>query len=61
MPKKCPWERLPEYMQLNGDDPMMMQPVPDLSDYTSKAWEYILINLNDCYVKCKGILLLLLL
>jgi hypothetical protein len=51
MPKTCGWQRLPGGIQLDVADPMM-QPFPDFSNFSTMAWEHILLQRNDCYTVC---------
>ena len=53
MPPKVERVRLQQVLQLSPDDGLCHHP-PDLSELTYKAWEFILINLGDCYAICKG-------
>ena len=53
MPPKIELERLGQEMQLSASDPLC-EFVPDISDMTTKAWEFILLTLDDGYATCKG-------
>jgi len=53
MPKHVDWEHLEQHLQLDLLDPMC-RVVPNLEEFTTKAWEFILLNLDDCYTICHG-------